>query len=31
MEYLRNVDTRAMAERHVEAFKRECDEWVNSI
>ena len=31
MEYLRIADTRAMAERHFEAFKRECDEWLNNI
>lgn len=31
MEYLRIVGTRAMAERHFEAFKRECDEWLNNI
>lgn len=31
MEYLRIVDTRAMAEEHFESFKRECDEWLNNI
>lgn len=31
MEYLRIVGTRAMAERHFEAFKRECNEWLNNI
>ena len=31
MEYLRIVGTRAMAERHFEAFKRECDEWLDNI
>lgn len=30
-EYLRIVGTRAMAERHFEAFERECDEWLNNI
>ena len=31
MEYLRIVGTRAMAERHFEAFKRECERWLDNI
>lgn len=31
MEYLRIVGTRAMAEEHFEAFKRECEVWLNNI
>lgn len=30
-EYLRIVGTRAMAEEHFNAFKRECEEWLNNI
>ena len=31
MEYLRILGTLAMAERHFDAFKRECEEWLNNI
>ena len=31
MEYLRIVGTRAMDERHFEAFKRECERWLDNI
>ena len=31
MEYLRILGTMAMAERHFNAFKRECEEWLNNI
>lgn len=31
IEYLRITSTLAMAERHFNAFKRECEEWLNNI
>lgn len=31
IEYLRITGTLAMAERHFNAFKRECEEWLNNI
>ena len=31
MEYVRISGTLAMAERHFDAFKRECEEWLNNI
>lgn len=31
MEYLRILGTLAMAERHFDAFKKECEEWLNNI
>lgn len=30
-EYLRIAMTLEMAEKHFDAFKRECDEWLNNI
>ena len=30
-EYLRITMTLAMAEKHFNAFKRECEEWLNNI
>lgn len=30
-EYLRIAMTLAMAEKHFDAFKRECEEWLNNI
>ena len=31
MEYLGILGTLAMAERHFDAFKKECEEWLNNI
>ena len=31
MEYLRIIMTIAKAEKHFDAFKRECEEWLNNI
>lgn len=31
MEYLRIVGTREMAEEHFNAFKRECERWLDNI
>lgn len=31
MEYLRILGTLAIAERHFDAFRKECEEWLNNI